>query len=155
MLARVSRPYTAGAGRWLVIVWEAAALALFGWSTVDLFGLTGPRVGVLAAVVVAIWAVGGWRILRMGVYVGPSGLRILGLLRCRTMRWEQVVDVRLHRHTGPFVPAGLTVLIDCRDGSTVNTELWAQGVDFHSRPQVFREVFRELRDCHMRMAPHG
>ena len=43
----------------------------------------------------------------------------------------------------------MTVLIERRDGSTVNTELWAQGVDFHSRPKVFRAVYHELRDRHL------
>jgi hypothetical protein len=42
----------------------------------------------------------------------------------------------------------MTVLIERRDGSTVNTELWAQGVDFHSRPKVFRAVYHELRERH-------
>ena len=47
------------------------------------------------------------------------------------------------------VESGLTVLIERCDGSTVNTELWAQGVDFHSPPKVFRAVYRELRDRHL------
>jgi hypothetical protein len=43
----------------------------------------------------------------------------------------------------------MTVLIERGDGSMVNTELWAQGVDFHSRPKVFRAVYHELRDRHL------
>jgi len=38
------RPYTPGTGRWLVIGWEAVALGLLGWSTVEQFGLAGPGV---------------------------------------------------------------------------------------------------------------
>ena len=148
-----TRPYTPGAGRWLVIGWEAIALALLGWSTVEQFGLAGIGIRILAAVITTVWVVGGWRIRGMGVYVGPAGLRIRGLLRSRTMRWDEVAHVRLHRHSlkigGWEVEGGMTVLIERSDGTTVNTELWAQGIDFHSRPQVFRQVYRELRERHL------
>jgi hypothetical protein len=147
------RPYTPGTGRWLVIGWEAVALGLLGWSTVEQFGLAGPGIRILATVIAAVWVVGGWRIREMGVYVGPAGVRIRGLLRSRTMRWEEIAHVRLHRHTHKIVrwevEGGMTVLIERRDGTMVNTELWAQGVDFHSRPHVFREVYRELRERHL------
>jgi hypothetical protein len=146
------RPYTPGTGRWLVIGWEAVALGLFGWSTVEQFGLAGPVVRIVASVIAAGWVVGGWRIFEMGVYVGPGGVRIRGLLRSRTLCWTDVAQVRLHRHTHRIgqweIEGGMTVLIERHDGTTVNTELWAQGVDFHSRPHVFREVYQELRNRH-------
>jgi len=151
-----NRPYTPGTGRWLVIAWEAVALGLLGWSTVAHFGLSGHGVRILGGVLAVIWVVGSWRILEMGVYVGPAGLRIRGLLRSRTMRWSEIAHVRLHRHShkigGWELQAGMTVLIERPDGTTVNTELWAQGVDFHSRPQVFRDVYRELRERHLAAA---
>lgn len=151
-----NRPYSPGTGRWLVIAWEVIALGLFGWTTVEQFGLTGHGVRILAVVIAAVWVVGGWRILEMGVYLGPDGLRIRGLLRSRTMRWSEIAHVRLHRHShkigGWELQAGMTVLIERRDGTTVNTELWAQGIDFHSRPQVFRDVYRELRERHQAAA---
>jgi Bacterial PH domain len=147
------RPYTPGTGRWLVIGWEAVALGLLAWSTVHQFDLTGHGIRVLACVIAAGWVVGAARILQMGAYVGPGGLRIRGLLRSRTMRWQDVAHVRLHKAThrlGPWeIESGMTVLIERRDGSTVNTELWAQGVDFHSRPKVFRAVYHELRNRHL------
>ena len=150
------RPYTPGTGRWLVIGWEAVALGLLGWSTVEQFGLAGPGIRILATVIATVWVVGGWRIREMGVYVGPAGVRIRGLLRSRNMRWDQIANVRLHQHThrigGWEIHGGMTVLIERRDGTTVNTELWAQGVDFHSRPQLFRAVYRELRDRHQAAA---
>ncbi len=146
------RPYTPGAGRWLVIAWEAAALGLLGWTTIRQFDLTGHGVRVLAGAIAALWVIGAWRILRMGAYLSPAGLRIHGLLRSHTMSWREVANVRLHQATqrlGPWkIQNGMTVLIERRDGATVNTELWAQGVDFHSRPKVFRAVYRELRDRH-------
>ncbi len=147
------RPYSPGPGRWLVIGWEAVAFGLLGWASIGLFELTGVGVRVLAVLMAVIWVVGGWRILEMGVYVSPGALRIRGLLRSRTMRWEDVAHVRLHRHTNKIgrweIEGGMTVLIERRDGSTVNTELWAQGVDFHRRPQVFRDVYHELRNRHL------
>ena len=148
-----ARPYTPGTGRWLVIGWEAVALGLLGWATVRQFDLTAPGVRVLAGVLVAAWVLGAWRILLIGAYVGADGLLIRGLLRSRAMRWQEVAHVRLHKKThrvgGWEIESGTTVLIERRDGSTVHTELWAQGVDFHSRPGVFRHVYHELRDRHL------
>jgi hypothetical protein len=160
ILGRVSdswvRPYTPGTGRWLVIGWEAVALGLLAWASVDQFDLSRPGLRVLACAIAAAWVLGAWRILQMGAYVSAGGLRICGLLRSRTMRWDQVQNVRLHKAThrlGPWeVESGMTVLIERRDGTTVNSELWAQGVDFHSRPKVFRAVYHELRDRHLAAA---
>ena len=147
------RPYTPGTGRWLVIGWEAVALGLLGWTSVDQFDLTGHGIRVLAGVLAGGWVVGAWRILRMGAYVSLDGLRIRGLLRSRTLQWHEVRHVRLHKamhRLGPWeIESGMTVLLERRDGTTVNTELWAQGVDFHSRPTVFRAVYHELRRRHL------
>ena len=147
------RPYTVGTGRWLVIGWEAVALGLLGWTSVDTFDLGWHGIRVLASVLAVVWVLGSWRILQMGAYVSPKGLRIQGLLLSRTLRWQDVAHVRLHKAThriGPWeIESGMTVLIERSDGSMVNTELWAQGVDFHSRPKVFRAVYRELRDRHL------
>jgi hypothetical protein len=148
-----TRPYEPGAGRWLVIAWEAVALALLGWSSVRKFHLSGTGIGIVIGVVAAVWIIGAWRIVRMGVYAGADGVRIRGLLRSRTLRWQEVAHVHLHKAThrlGPWeIESGLTVLIERRDGSMVNTELWAQGVDFHSRPRVFRAVYHRLRMLHL------
>jgi hypothetical protein len=148
-----TRPYTPGTGRWLVIGWEAVALTLLGWTSVRQFDLTGHGARVLAGVLAAAWVLGVWRILQMGAYVGADGLRIRGLLRSRTLRWSDIAHVRLHKATHRVgrweIESGLTVLIERRDGGVVNTELWAQGVDFHSRPTVFRAVYHELRNRHL------
>jgi hypothetical protein len=148
-----TRPYEPGAGRWLVIAWEAVALALLGWSSTRKFDLTETGVWIMIGVMAAIWIIGAWRIVRMGVYAGADGVRIRGLLRSRTLRWHEVAHVHLHKAThrlGPWeIESGLTVLIERRDGSMVNTELWAQGVDFHSRPRLFRAVYHKLRTLHL------
>jgi hypothetical protein len=147
------RPYTPGPGRWLVIGWEAIALALLAWATVRQFDLSGHGVKLVACALAALWVIGAYRILRMGAYVGETGLRIHGLLLSRTLSWGDVAHVRLHKTTHRIgrweIESGMTVLIERRDGSTVNTELWAQGVDFHSRPSLFRAVYHELRARHL------
>jgi hypothetical protein len=147
------RPYTPGAGRWLVIAWEGAALGLFAYATIHQFDLSGHGIRIVACLLAAVWVIGTARIMQMGAYVGPDGLRIHGLLRSRTMRWRDIEHVRLHKATHKVgrwkIESGMTVLIERQDGSTVNTELWAQGVDFHSRPKVFRAVYNELRNRHL------
>jgi hypothetical protein len=147
------RPYRPGPGRWLVIAWEAIALALFAWATIRQFDLTGHGVKLTACTLAAVWVIGAHRIIQMGAYVGDHGLRIHGLLRSRTMRWPDIAHVRLHKATHRVgrweIESGMTVLIERRDGRLVNTELWAQGIDFHSRPKLFRAVYHELRNRHL------
>jgi hypothetical protein len=147
------RPYSVGTGRWLVIGWEAVALVLLGWTSIDTFGLGWHGLRVMASALAVVWVLGSARILQMGAYVSPAGLRIQGLLRTRTLRWHEIAHVRLHKAThriGPWeIESGMTVLIERRDGGCVDTELWAQGVDFHSRPKAFRAVYHELRNRHL------
>jgi hypothetical protein len=139
-----SRPYTPGAGRRWIIVWEAGALAYLHWTTVRLFGLGTTASLVLGAAFVVLWVVGSWRINRMGVYVNHTGVLVRGLVFSRTLPWARVerIIVRSARI------GGRQVLIDLRDGSTVKTSLWEQGVDFHHRRAVFRSVCQELRERH-------
>jgi hypothetical protein len=148
-----TRPYTPGPGRWVVIVWEAIALAFLAWATIRQFDLDGHGVTLVGCALAAAWVIGAHRILLMGAYVGRRGLRIHGLLRSRTLSWHDISYIRLHRVThrvGSFeIESGMTVVVDRRDGSTVNTELWAEGVDFHARPSVFRAVYQELRSRHL------
>jgi hypothetical protein len=147
------RPYSPGIGRRVVLGWEAVSFGFLGWTTVPLFELTGHGVHLTIAALVVTWALGAWRIIRMGVYVGPGGVRIRGLFRTRTVSWPDVAHIWLHRSSHRIgrweIPNGLTVLIERHDGAVLNTELWAQGVDFHSRPKLFRAVYHELRDRHL------
>ena len=104
--------------------------------------------------IAAVWVIGAWRILQMGAYVergrpaDPRAAAVRG-----PCAGTEIANVRLHQATHRLgrweVESGMTVLIERRDGTTVNTELWAQGVDFHSRPKVFRAVYHELRDRHL------
>ncbi|GLY05859.1 MULTISPECIES: PH domain-containing protein [Actinoplanes] len=147
------RPYAPGTGRWIVIIWEAAALGLLTWATIRQFDLAGHAVRAVAGMLAAVWVVGAWRIVEHGVYLSSHGVLIRGLVRSRTMRWPEVAGVHLHEAThrvGPWtIQSGLTVLLERVGGGTVNTELWAQGIDFHSRPTVFRAVYHEIRNRHL------
>jgi hypothetical protein len=147
------RPYAPGTGRWLVIGWEAAALAFLAWSTIQQFAISGNLRHLVAGALAAIWVVGTFRIIDMGVYVGERGLLVRGLLRTRRVPWGEIAHVRLHKARHKIgrweIESGMTVLIERRDGSTVNTELWAKGVDFHKRPREFRAVYHELRNRHL------
>ena len=141
-----------------MIAWEAVALAVLGWTSLPLFDLSGHAARMTFAVLALVWLLGAWRIVRMGVYLSNEGVRIRGLLRTRTVRWHDIGRVWLHRSThrlGPYeIPSGMTVLLERRDGATINTELWAQGVDFHSRPREFRAVYHELRDLQRAATRH-
>ncbi|MFC0526767.1 PH domain-containing protein [Phytohabitans kaempferiae] len=142
------------------MVWELAALAIFGWSTVELFELSGLGVLLLGLGLAALWAVGCWRIARMGVYVSAYGVRVRGLIRSRTIAWCDVEQIRLHEGAHRIgrleIPSGMTVLIERVGGADVPTSLWAQGVDFHNQPGAFRAVYHDLRERHaaaLRLAP--
>ena len=147
------RPYAPGSGRLVVLGWEAVAFTFLAWTTVRQFGITGFGVHVVAGVLAVLWGLGAWRVNQMGVYVGPAGMRLYGLLRTRKLGWGEIAHVRLHKAThkiGPWqIEGGMTVLIERHDGKTLNTELWAQGVDFHRRPRAFKEVYHHLRDRHL------
>ncbi|BEL10335.1 hypothetical protein Q0Z83_085260 [Actinoplanes sichuanensis] len=146
------RPYPPGVGRWLVIIWEAVALALLTWASIRQFDLIGHGVRAIAVVLAAVWVIGAWRIIQHGVYVSSEGVLIRGLLRSRILRWREIAGVHLHQATHRVgrweLQRDTTVLIERHDGATVNTELWAQGVDFHARPKLFRAVYQEIRNRH-------
>jgi hypothetical protein len=146
------RPYTPGRGRWLIIAWEFGGLAFLDWSTVRLFELAPRAAAMLTAGMVVLWLVASWRIVRMGVYVSEHGVRSRGVIGSRTLRWTQIehitLDQAVYRVGRVRVPSGTTVVIKCRNGEWVNTSLWVQGVDFHARPHVFRDVYHGLRERH-------
>jgi Bacterial PH domain len=150
------RPYPPGTGRWLVIIWEAVALALLTWASIRQFDLIGHGIRALVVGLAVVWGVGAWRIIRHGVYVSSEGVLIRGLLRSRSMHWRDIAAVHLHQATHRVgrweLQRDTTVLIERNDGATVSTELWAQGVDFHSRPSLFRAVYQEIRRRHQAAA---
>ena len=143
------RPYRVGIGRWIVGGWEAAALVFLHRITVDLYHVPP---GWLAVALAALWAALCVRLVVMGVFVGPSGIRIRGLFATRTIGWRSVerivVERAGHRLFGFDIPAGRTAVIERRDGTRVNSSLWADGVDFKFKPARFREACAQLRREH-------
>lgn len=88
------RPYRPGPWRVGVaaILLLLASYVLFAAVIIALTGSVA-EAGIVfgfAAVVIA----GALRLLRVGVWVGAQGVRRVGLLRTRTVSWEQVVEVR-------------------------------------------------------------
>lgn len=135
-----------------MVAWELGGLAFVAWTTVRLFDLGPGPSGGLLGVLGVLWLVGSWRIFRMGVYISVYGVRVRGLAGTRTMRWTDIesftLDHVVHRVGGFELAGGATVLIDRRDGRQVKTSLWAQGIDFHARPGLFRDVYHGLRERH-------
>jgi hypothetical protein len=148
------RPYTPGSGRLLVIVWELGSLALLDWTAVRAFTLTSPGAWLLSGALATLWLVGSWQVLRMGVYVGPAGIRVRGLLATRTVPWAQVAGIVVARRTARLlgIELGMNVLIEHRAGGTLSTPLWAEGIDFHRRRPEFQALCRELRSWVARYA---
>jgi hypothetical protein len=134
----------------MVIAWELGSLALLDWTAVRAFTLSAPGTWLLAGGLAALWLVGSWQVLRMGVYVGPAGIRIRGLLGTRTVPWRDVAGIVVARRSARLlgIELGMNVLIEHRAGGPVSTPLWAEGIDFHRRRPEFHALCRELRDRH-------
>jgi hypothetical protein len=136
-----------------VVAWELFGLAFFGWTTERALrpsiALTPPGIVLLVLALFVVWVLASYRILRMGVYVSDQGVRVLGLLRSRTVRWAEIerITVRETRQSiGRLqVAGGMSVQIDPHDGAPIETTLWAQGIDFAFRRDAFHAAYRELR----------
>lgn len=149
MNAEWARAYPPSPARWGVVAWEAAGLAYLHWTTVRLFGLPHDAGWLLALTFALAWAAGSWQVLQMGMYLSADALRIRGVFRTRTVRWSTIraaaVEDVAYR-IGPYrLPAGKTVVLILQEGNRVNTAMWAQGMDFYRKPQMFRTVYSELR----------
>jgi hypothetical protein len=118
-------------------------------ATVDQYDVPA---GWLAALLAVFWLALCARLVVMGVYVGRSGIRIRGLFGTRTIAWSSVerivVERAGHRLFGVDIPAGRAAIVELRDGTRVNSSLWADGVDFRFSPARFRQACAELRREH-------
>jgi hypothetical protein len=138
-----------------VIGWELGSFALLDWAAIRAFALTGTGVALLTGALAALWLVGSWQVLRMGVYVGPAGIRIRGLLGVRTLAWPEVAAIMVERRSARLlgIELGLNVVIEHRTGASLSTPLWAEGIDFHRRRAAFHAVCHDLRAWHARSVP--
>ena len=135
------------------MAWELFGLGLFGWSTERVLRpswvLSPAGVSLLVLSLFAIWILGSYQILRMGVYVSDHGVRVRRILGSHTVRWSDVdrIVVQDTRHNvgGLQIKGGMSVLIEPRHGAPVETTLWAEGINFAFRRHAFHAAYRELR----------
>ncbi|MET9835758.1 PH domain-containing protein [Streptomyces sp. NPDC006385] len=91
---RWRRPYRPGPWR-VGVAALCLLLASYVLFAAVIIGLTGTvtGAGVVFGIALAVIA-GALRLLRMGVWVSPHGLRQVGFFVTRTVPWEQIVAVR-------------------------------------------------------------
>jgi hypothetical protein len=136
-----------------VVAWELFGLGFFGWSTERVLrpsmALPPAGIALLVLALFVTWVLFAHRILRMGVYVSDHGVRVVRLAGSHTVRWSEVDRIIVrdteHRIGRLKVAGGMSVQIDPREGSPVETTLWAEGIDFAFRRHAFHAAYRELR----------
>jgi hypothetical protein len=145
------RPYTPSKGRLVVAAWEFGALAFLQKSTVDLFHVE-PVSTPLTVAFFVLWVALCWRLAVMGVYTSHHGIQIRGLLTRRTIAWPSIGRIAVDESTFGIgrlvVPSGRTIRFEMRDGTRVNSTLYAEGIDFRFRPHLFKRLHEELRRRH-------
>ncbi|WP_225840062.1 hypothetical protein [Streptomyces sp. NK08204] len=119
-----------------------SSFVLFAAVAIALTGSVSAAGVVLAVALVVIAA--ALRLLRMGVWVSALGLRQVGFLATRTVRWSRVVSVRTVQQPVRWVGLPRTVqgqaLVAVRkDRAPEDTPplLTTHGLDFLSRPAAF------------------
>ncbi|MDT0269272.1 PH domain-containing protein [Streptomyces sp. DSM 44915] len=88
------RPYRPGPWR---VGGAAIVLLLAAYLLISavIIAAAGPPTGASATAVCAAVAIAlALRMLRVGIWVSPRGLRRVGLLRTQTLRWREVASVR-------------------------------------------------------------
>ncbi|MEV7545998.1 PH domain-containing protein [Streptomyces sp. NPDC089915] len=139
---RWRRPYRPGPWR----VAGAALLLLvsaFMLLATVIIAFAGTWAGAAGAGAASLLVIGvALRILRAGVWVSPSGLRHVGFLSTRSLRWSEVEGVRTVqqpvRWLGlPRTVQGQAVTVAGRGGAGIPVLLTDHGADFLSRGEAF------------------
>ncbi|WP_409469313.1 hypothetical protein [Streptomyces sp. HC307] len=141
---RWRRPYRPGPWRvgtaaiWLLL----ASYVLFAAVIIALTG-TLSSAGVVFGIALVVIA-GALRLLRMGVWVSAHGLRHVGFLLTRTVRWDQVVAVRTVQQPVrwfglPRTVQGQALLLVRKDRAAddVPPLMTTHNADFLARPGAF------------------
>ncbi|GAA0941097.1 PH domain-containing protein [Virgisporangium aurantiacum] len=146
------RPYRSGLGRWIVALWEGAAMVFLHRTSAELFHLDGRPADILAVVLGAFWVALCVRLARMGVFVGGGGIQIRGLVTRRTIPWRAIERITVQhvsqRVLGLTIPAGRAAVIELRDGGHIDSTLSTEGVDFKFSPKRFVQACTQLRAEH-------
>lgn len=141
---RWRRPYRPGPWR---VAGAALCLLLASYvlSAAVIIALAGTTAGAAAVFGVALVIVAAAvRVLRMGVWVSPRGLRHVRFLVTRTVAWERVVSVRTVQQPVRWLGLpravqgeALVVTLGDRSSDAVPALLTTHTLDFLGRPTAF------------------
>ncbi|MDB1089733.1 hypothetical protein PJ985_19435 [Streptomyces sp. ACA25] len=142
---RWRRPYRPGPWR---VGLAALALLLAAYMLISgmIIALAGPVAGARATfVLAAVTLVLALRMLRVGIWVSPRGLRRVGLLSTRTLRWREITRVRTVQQPVKWLglPRGVqgqALVIERRRGEPLRPLLTDHNSDFLTRPEAFERA---------------
>jgi hypothetical protein len=139
------RPYRPGPWRVAVaaLTLLIAAYLLISAGIIAVAGTVSGGGATLAAAVLTIAF--ALRILRMGIWVCSRGLRRVGLLTTRTLRWREISRVSTVQQPVkwlglPRSVQGQAVHIERRRGEPLRTLLTDHSADFLGRPEAFEQA---------------
>jgi hypothetical protein len=136
------RPYRPGPWRVAIaaLTLLIAAYMLISAMIIALAGaMNGAGATALSALLVIAFAL---RLLRVGIWVSPRGLRRVGLLFTRTLRWREVARVSTVQQPVkwlglPRSVQGQALHVERRRGEPLRTLLTDHNSDFLGRPEAF------------------
>ncbi|WP_049573467.1 hypothetical protein [Streptomyces sp. SBT349] len=136
------RPYRPGPWR---VAAAAVTLLIAAYLLISalIIVMAGSPAGAVATLVTAVVAIGfALRLLRMGIWVSPRGLRRVGLLWTQTLRWREVTRVSTVQQPVkwlglPRSVQGQALLVERRKGEALRTLLTDHNADFLARPDAF------------------
>ncbi|WP_052852120.1 hypothetical protein [Streptomyces avicenniae] len=136
------RPYRLGPWR---VALAAFLLLIAAYILISalIIGMAGPSSGASATVCVALVVIAlALRLLRVGIWVSPRGLRRVGLLSTRTLRWREISRVSTVQQPvkwlgTPRSVQGQALLIERRKGGPLPTLLTDHNADFLGGSQSF------------------
>ncbi|MDT0310335.1 PH domain-containing protein [Streptomyces sp. DSM 44917] len=136
------RPYRPGP--WRVAI-SALTLLIAAYLLLSalIIALAGAPAGATVTLTTAALAIAfALRLLRIGVWVSPRGLRRVGMLRTRTLRWREIARVRTVQQpvqwlSLPRSVQGQALQIERRRGEPLRVLLTTHSADFLGRPEAF------------------
>ncbi len=139
------RPYRPGPWR---VAFAALTLLIAAYLLLSamIIALAGTPAGATATVTAGALAIAfALRLLRMGIWVSPRGLRRVGLLTTRTLRWREIARVRTVQQPVkwlglPRSVQGQALAIERHRGDPLRTLLTDHSADFLSRPEAFERA---------------
>lgn len=136
------RPYRPGSWRVGIaaLILLLASYMLMSALVIALAG--GPSAATVTLTVAGVTIVFALRILRIGIWVSPRGLRQVNLLTTTTLRWREVTRVSTVQQPVkwlglPRTVQGQALLIERRRGGPMRTLLTDRNSDFLNRPEAF------------------